>query len=230
LNEHLGISILNDIIGLRDYNITKFKNLFYNQEHIIGGGDMKVDYKPKHKLFNAMDSTDKDGVVDSSEEVDNMEMDTNTQDLDKGKEKEVDSTSKNRYPGGIDPAILVPKHINPGPGFNVPGGKVPIRDAICQHIDYNSHILNQLSNMSLETAITQKDNNLVFIKVLVDKIGYAQDALSKVPVTPTNDYEFRLRNKILKDLESFNKDKMRAEAKLTLINSRLEFIQNNINK
>jgi hypothetical protein len=53
--------------------------------------------------------------------------------------------------------VFFPKTINPGPGFNVPGGEVPIRDEICKHIDYNSHILNQFKKMDLKTALEQRD-------------------------------------------------------------------------
>jgi len=50
--------------------------------------------------------------------------------------------------------------VNPGAGFNVPGGEVPIRDEICKHIDYNSHILKQFKTMDLEVAMVQRHNNL----------------------------------------------------------------------
>jgi hypothetical protein len=49
--------------------------------------------------------------------------------------------------------VFFPQRINPAPGFNVPGGEVPITDPICQHIDYNTRILSQFKTMDLETAI-----------------------------------------------------------------------------
>jgi len=42
---------------------------------------------------------------------------------------------------------LFKPRINPGPGFAVSGGEVPIRDPICEYIDYNGHILSQFKNM-----------------------------------------------------------------------------------
>jgi hypothetical protein len=130
----------------------------------------------------------------------------------------------------MDPASIVPKRTNPGPGFNVPGGEVPIRDEICKHIDYNSHFLNQFKNMDLETALDQKNNNIGLAGVLDIKLNFAKNALSKIPPIPTTEYEFRLKNQILRDIDRLNNDKIRAEARATLINSRIEFIEGKINK
>ncbi len=127
---------------------------------------------------------------------------------------------------GLDPAsVFFPKTINPGPGFNVPGGEVPIQDEICKHIDYNSHILSQFKKMDLKTAIEQRDNYLKYIQVINQKASFAQDTLSKVPEIPTNEYEYKLKNTILRDLDKLSQAKARAEAKATLLNSRIEFIQ-----
>ena len=127
---------------------------------------------------------------------------------------------------GIDPAsIIFPKTINPGAGFNVPGGDVPLRDDICKHIDYNSHILKQFRTMDLKTAIEQRDNYLRYIEIINHKTTYAQGVLSKQPPVPTNDYQFRLRKQIISDLENLNAQKVRAEGKATLLNSRIEFIE-----
>jgi hypothetical protein len=79
--------------------------------------------------------------------------------------------------------------------------------------------------MDLKTAIEQRDNNLSYIEVIKHKTSYAQDVLSKQPPVPTNDYQYRLRNKILSDLESLSAQKVRAEARATLLNSRIEFIE-----
>ena len=127
---------------------------------------------------------------------------------------------------GLDPlSVFFPARINPGPGFNVPGGEVPLHDDICKHIDYNSHILKQFKTMDLATAIQQKDGYLMFINVINSKIAYAQNALAKVPTIPTTQYEFNLKNTILRDLEKLNRDKLRSEAKATLLNSRIQFIE-----
>ena len=84
--------------------------------------------------------------------------------------------------------------------------------------------------MDLETAIQQRNNYLTHLKILSGKFAYAQDALTKVPAIPTTEYEFRLRNQILSDLEAMNRDRIRLEARATLINSRVEFIESKMNK
>lgn len=84
--------------------------------------------------------------------------------------------------------------------------------------------------MDLETAVEQRNNYLLYIRVIETKLDYARNALSKVPSTPTTEYEFRLKNQILRDLDSLSRDKVRAEARATLVNSRIEFIEIQINK
>ena len=131
---------------------------------------------------------------------------------------------------GVDPQIFFfPKKKYFVPGFNVPGGEVPIRDDICKHIDYNTHILSQFKKMDLETAIEQRNNNLKLAEAMQTKIAYAEGVLSKVPTIPTTEYEFRLKNQILKDLNELNRNKVRAEARATLLNSRIQFIEINRN-
>jgi hypothetical protein len=83
--------------------------------------------------------------------------------------------------------------------------------------------------MDLETAIEQKNNNLLLMRELEYKMGYAQGVLAKVPTIPTTEQEFRLKNQILRDLEGLSRDRARAEARATLLNSRIEFIQINRN-
>lgn len=132
---------------------------------------------------------------------------------------------------GVDPASLIhPNRINPGPGFNVPGGEVPIRDEICQYIDYNTHILKQFKTMDLEVAVEQRNNNLTLIRVLEHKLAFAQNALAKIPSVPTTEYEFRLKDKIISDLNDMHNKKVRSEARVTLLNSRIQFIEINIDK
>lgn len=132
---------------------------------------------------------------------------------------------------GVDPAsVFFPKTINPGPGFNVPGGEVPIRDEICSHIDYNSHILRQFKTMDLKTALEQRNNNLRYLQFIDQKVSYAQATLLKLPEIPTNQAQYDLRIRILDDLNELNKQKTRTEARTTLLNSRIEFIQINWKK
>lgn len=68
------------------------------------------------------------------------------------------------------------------------------------------------------------------VQVMDGKIAFAQDAFSKVPTIPTNQYEFKLRNQILRDLEGLSIVRARSEAKATLLTSRLSFIEAQINK
>jgi hypothetical protein len=215
---------------IKSMNIINYICNRFDNKLKMGGNDLYINNSVKNKLYNAMDIDGNTGK--ETESTENTEE--NIKPVDKGKGKEVDTGSTypkgQLLPGGIDPAFIQMPVTNPGPGFNVPGGEVPILDPICKHIDYNSHILSQLRSMSLETAVQQRDNNLVVLKVINDKLAYAQNALSKLPTTPTNEQQFRLKNHILNDLEQFNKDKVRAEARLTLINSRLEFIESNVNK
>jgi hypothetical protein len=83
--------------------------------------------------------------------------------------------------------------------------------------------------MDLETAIEQRNNYLTKIQILDSKLAYAQDAFNKVPTNPTTEHQFKLRSQILKDLETLNKDKVRSEARATLLNSRIQFIEIKMN-
>ena len=217
----------------------------------IDGGSPSETTKPKYKLYNAMESDDElkgntpldkgksvdkevhsyyNGGIDPDKEF----IDSNTQPLDKGKQvaplTEAPFATWSRIFPGVDPmSVFFPKKINPGPGFNVPGGEVPIRDDICQHIDYNSHILNQFKKMDLETAIVQRNNYLAKIQVLDHKLVYAKGAFSRMPDIPTTEKEFNLKNQILNDLETMSKDRTRSEARVILLNSRIQFIEIQMN-
>lgn len=136
----------------------------------------------------------------------------------------------NRFFPGVDPAAPIPRRTNPGPGFNVPGGEVPINDPICKHLDWNSHFLKQFRTMDLEIAIQQRDNYFLYVRVIESKLDFANNALSNVPIVPTTEYEFKLKNQILRDLDGLNKEKIRAEARATLLNSRIQFIEGQIKK
>jgi hypothetical protein len=79
--------------------------------------------------------------------------------------------------------------------------------------------------MDLKTALEQRDNYIKYIQVINQKATFAQETFSKVPEIPTSEYEYNLKKTILRDLDSLSKAKVRAEAKATLLNSRIEFIQ-----
>jgi hypothetical protein len=241
------ISWFSDYLGVKGFNFN-LKEFIYGYNTM--GADNDYPYKDyKVKLYNAMESDNESypsKQIDKGKGIDKGSSEGNdvseSKPLDKGKGidrvprielgpghcTEPPFVTWSRVFPGVDPAsVFFPKTINPGPGFNVPGGEVPIRDDICKHIDYNSHILSQFKKMDLKTAIEQRDNYLRFIQVINQKTSFAQDTLSKVPEVPTSQYEHNLKNTILKDLHVLNMQKVRSEAKATLLNSRIEFIQIN---
>ncbi len=245
----VAIGWFSEYLGVKGINFN-LKQFLYGY-HTMGAGDNYSSKDFKIKLYNAMESDDGSDTskqIDKGKGVEKGFNEGNDESgakplLDKGKGidrrvhrvelgpghcTEPPFVTWSRVFPGVDPAsVFFPKTINPGPGFNVPGGEVPIRDEICKHIDYNSHILNQFKKMDLKTAIEQRDNYLRYIQVINQKTSYAQETLSKVPEIPTNDYEHRLKSTILWDLQNLNMQKVRAEAKTTLLNSRIEFIQIN---
>jgi hypothetical protein len=238
-----------EIKGL-NFNLYQF---LYGFETINTKNEPKPE-KFKPKLYYAMESDENGKGLDKGKGINrgNFEGEASSNDntdvksLDKGKGidrtvhpnygQNIGNTSNPpfatwfRVNPGLDPvSVFFPPKINPGSGFNVPGGEVPIRDEICKHIDYNTHILSQFKKMDLETAIEQRDNNLNLAKVMIEKLDYANNVLSKIPTIPTTEYEFKLKNQILKDLEELNRNKVRAEARATLLNSRIQFIEIAIN-
>ena len=64
---------------------------------------------------------------------------------------------------------------------------------------------------------------------MFNKIAYAEQTLNKVPAIPRNEMEFKLRNQIIRDLEHLNMVKNRSDASVALLNSRIKFIQDEIN-
>ena len=204
----LGWTLNTSIIGwLTEY--LGIKGINFNLKQFLFGMDtMGLDGKysiedTKSKLYNAMDvdpDSDSGQKLDKGKGVDrnlHPNYDSNmgvkpgifgneTPETNKG--KEVAQTTEPPFatqPGvlpGLDPIFAyLPKRTNPGPGFNVPGGEVPIRDEICKHIDYNSHILNQFKKMDLETAVQQRNNYLIFMQNLDKKMAYAQSVYIKRP-------------------------------------------------
>jgi hypothetical protein len=246
------IDLLTEHLGIKGIN-------FDLKQFIYGYNTMKVGLvssteDSKSKLYHAMESNEESNSIkrlDKGKGIDQEShpyynrdtlsggavADTETRPLDKGKVVQPTEpvephmfTWSRVFPGADPASVFFPKKINPGGGFNVPGGEVPIRDEICRHIDYNTHILSQFKKIDLETAIEQRNNNLLFVRVIEGKLDFAKNALEKVPTIPTTEYEFRLKNKILRDLNSLNRDKVRAEARATLLTSRIEFIEGQINK
>lgn len=240
------IGWLSEYLGLKGINFNLKQFLYGYDTMCVGDNSSSKDFKAK--LYCAMESgdgfdpnkhIDKGKSIDKSYNESGGESEAKPLDKGKGIDRTVHPihlgpgycteppfvTWSKVFPG-VDPdSVFFPKTINPGPGFNVPGGEVPLHDEICKHIDYNSHILSQFKKMDLKTALEQRDNYLKLIQVMVQKTSFAQDALSKIPAIPTNEYEYKLKNKILSDLDDLNKVKVRAEAKATLLNSRIEFIQ-----
>jgi hypothetical protein len=207
--------------------------------HTAENSDLRVE-KFKVRRYNAMES--KDGYdsgknLDKNKGVDLREHPFNISELNRpysqgnNSRRESPFALWNKVFSGLDPTSLIhPNRVNPGPGFNVPGGEVPIHDEICKHIDYNTHILKQFKTMDLEVAIEQRNNNLKLIQVLENKLAFAQNALAKIPYIPTTEYEFKLKNKIIDDLDDMHNNKVRSEARVTLLNSRIQFIEISIDK
>jgi hypothetical protein len=242
------IGWLSEYLSIKGINFN-LKQFLYGYD-TMGADDGSSSKDFKAKLYNAMESddgSDPSKYIDKGKGIDKgyneSGGESEAKPLDKGKGIDRTAHPIRLGPGhcteppfvtwskifpGVDPtSVFFPKTINPGPGFNVPGGEVPIRDEICKHIDYNSHILNQFKKMDLKTALEQRDIYIKYIQVVEQKTSFAQDALSKVPTIPTNEYEYKLKNTILRDLDKLSKAKVRAEAKATLLNSRIEFIQIN---
>ena len=242
------ISWLSEYFGVKGINFNL--NQFLYGYNTMGAGDDYSSKDFKAKLYNAMESADESDPskqIDKGKGIDKDNIEGNNEreakPLEKGKGidrrvhrielgpgycTEPPFVTWSRVFPGLDPAsVFFPKTINPGPGFNVPGGEVPLQDEICKHIGYNSHILKQFKTMDLKTALEQRDNYLKCIEVINQKAMFAQETFSKVPEIPTNDYEQRLKNTILRDLHELSMQKVRTEAKATLLNSRIEFIQIN---
>lgn len=250
----LGWTINNGFIGLLS-ELFCIKGINFNLKQILFGFETLKDGGPcisknKPKLYLSMESDEElnpKNKLDKGKGVDrkahpfytNTSPSRNTpgniKPLDKDKTV-VPSTEPpfwtwaKIFPGKDPASTFFPPKTNPGPGFNVPGGEVPINDEICSHIGYNANILSQFKKMDLETAVEQRNNNLTLIKALENRLAYAQNALSKIPLIPITEYEFKLKNQILRDLDSLNVNKTQAEARTTLLTSRIQFIESKIPK
>lgn len=223
------VSLFTSYLGIKGINFN-LRELLYGLDRmeVNTTNSCIEDSKPMNKLYNAMDSnnnTESDKPLHKGEGIE-----SNVSPLydNNGKEIAPYSVWYKVYPG-VDPTFP-PKGTNPGPGFNVPGGEVPIHDPICQHIGYNSHILNQFKKMDLETAIKQRDNTLLLVQSIEGRLNYVRNALTLVPENPANLDQLNIKNRILSDLQALNRDKIRAEARTTLLISRIEYIENKVNE
>ena len=238
INESL-IFWLTDYFNIKGMNFNLKQILF--GYHTIDGSTSPTDFKPK--LYVAMESDESlsGKTLDKGKGVDRGEAPGfyGTPSSSNAIPQTNETLQANEAPfalwskvfPGLDPlSVFNPKRVNPGPGFNVPGGEVPIRDDICVHIDYNTHILKQFKTMDLEVAVEQRNNNLLLINNLRHKMAFAQNKLSEIPEIPTTEYEFKLKNQIHKDLNFLTSNITRAEGRVVLLNSRIEFIEININK
>jgi len=108
------IGLLSEYLGINGINFN-LKELIFGFEKIQVGGTSspKASDKLKVKVYLAMDSE---------------EQSNPNKPLDKGKGVESGESS---FTGGINPSSIFSPKTNPGPGFNVPGGEVPINDPIC---------------------------------------------------------------------------------------------------
>lgn len=151
--------------------------------------------------------------------------------LDKGKGIEATNTSQEphlpiwtRPFSGLDPNLVIFKpKINPGPGFTE---EVSMQGPIGKYLNYNGHFLTQFKNMDWNTAMQQRYNYLLCAHNMDFKIAFVENKLKEVPTIPTNEYEFKLRNQLLKDLEDLNRVKAQSEARAALLYSRIKYIEN----
>lgn len=186
------------------------KELFFGYDKMADGpASFFEDNKPAHKLYSAMESNEESGESSN-------------------KEKEIYKYSS--FLGDSNETTVLPKRIKPGPGFNTPGGDVPAADPIRAQFDWNTHLVTQIKGMSLETAVEQKFAVAKLLHVIKGKLDFANSVLPQIPANTTDPQEIAVRNKILRDIESLTKDGQKVEARATLINSRLEFIDSKINK
>jgi hypothetical protein len=130
---------------------------------------------------------------------------------------------------GIDPALLLTKPTNPGPGFNLPGGEVA-RDAPIRRFFRTSKFITHIKEMSLEVATEQRENTAGEINNTLGRINSAQEILSRMPQNPTDRTQLQVRNQVVQDIESFKQHGQRMEARLALLDKRLEFINIKINE
>lgn len=255
---HTGVlGLLTDFLGIKglDFNLNQFIYGF----DTLKAGEISTFEESKPKLYSAMDSDGESNPnegIDKGKGVD-KELhphydrsrgirasdpipESNT--LNKGKDKvkvnvlldppapvEPHMVTWSKVFPGLHPDNIIPKRTNPGPGFNVPGGDVPIRDDICRHLDYNTHFLKQFRTMDLETAIEQRNNYMLCVRVIESKLDYAKNALDNIPQVPRTEFEFKLKNQILRDLDSLSQDKLRAEGRATLLSSRIAYIESFFN-
>jgi len=229
LTEYLGIKGIN-------FNLSHF--LFGMDTMDLGDKSSPSVEEFKPKLYNAMDvdsEPDSEPKPDKGKGVDKELHPNHISHRGVNSGFWVSDAGSRPLPVWNPTIVPLPKKIIDDPGFNVPGGVVPIQDEICKHIDYNSHILKQFRTMDLEKAIEQRDNWFKYGRIMEERIAYAQSVYKKIPTIPTTEYEFNLKNQIEKDVEQFSGEKIQAEARGTLLKSRVEFIEaqrnyNNNNK
>ncbi|AGN74486.1 hypothetical protein (mitochondrion) [Glarea lozoyensis 74030] len=209
--------LLSEYMDLKGINLN-LKELMFGYEKIQVGDHTppKVSDKLNIKVYLPMNSDEQSNA--------------GSQDKGKGVEYTQSLSAGARAFSGRDPSSFFLPKTNPGPGFNVPGGEVPIREDVCKHISYNTHILKQFKTMDLETAVEQRNNLFHLIKNMDNRMSYAQNFLNGQPTIPTNIYQLNLRNQILKDLQEMHNIKSNAEGRWLLINSRVEFIENKLGK
>ena len=222
--------------GRRAVRAWTFDDESVNGSDSCGVSDTEMEGGPTNKCESlAPSTTDGSSLFDKGKGMAPTEAMQESL-FDKGKGIETANTPLqaplpiwNKPFSGLNPnAVIFTPKINPGPGFAVPGGVVPIHDDICQHIDYNGHILTQFKTMDWHTAMQQRYNYLLCAHNMSGKIAYAQQTLSRIPMTPTTEQEFRLRNQIMQDIEALNKIKTRSEARAILLASRIQFIQDTV--
>nr|YP_008965311.1 hypothetical protein [Rhynchosporium agropyri]AHC02308.1 hypothetical protein [Rhynchosporium agropyri] len=232
------IGFLTEYLGIKGINFNLRQFLFGMDTMGLGDKSSPSVKEFKPKIYNAMDvdsESESEAKPDKGKGVDKKLHPHHPSHSGVNPSFWVSDAASRPFPARIPTYVPLPPKIIDEAGFNVPGGVVPIHDEICKHIDYNSHILKQFRTMDLEKAIEQRDNNLNYRAILEEKLAYAQSVYKNIPTIPTTEYEFKLKNQIEKDVAELNWEKPRAEARATLLNSRVQFIEaqrnsNNNNK
>jgi hypothetical protein len=131
----------------------------------------------------------------------------------------------NKSTGTIIAENLEAMKTNPGPGFNAPDNDIPLRAEIHKHLNYNYHIIKQFRYMNLETAVEQRNNYIQIIRTLNYKLENANIILSNLNKISNQEERIFTENDILFQIKKITETKNQSEAKILLINARIEFIQ-----
>jgi hypothetical protein len=167
-----------------------------------GSSDNESTEQKKTFLEGEDTSTQNPTKMDKGKGIDKVSHPNHPSFLNEAGQPSIFNSTANGLNTSPNPYAFVPTpKTNPGPGFNVPGGKIPIRDPICEYIQWNSHILRQFRTMDLEVAIQQRNNHITMQGNLRRRLEYIHFRLNQLPEMPRNQNEASLKRQILADLK-----------------------------